>query len=240
MPDVTVRHGAEMSSPPIDDPVAAKLRGFGPVGLLAIAVILLTGNVFLGSFVIPLGGILVLVWAQWSRTPWREIGYVRPKNWAATIALGLAIGVVLKFVMKAIVMPLFGAPAVNPTYHYLAGNTAALPAAIWSMIVGAGFGEETVFRGFAFERLRKLLGTSTWSKTLIVLFTSAGFGAAHYSTQGMPGVQQAVIVGLVYGSIFAVTGRLWLPIITHIAFDLTALAMIYWDFESAIAHLVFK
>ena len=240
MPDVTVRHDAPISSPAIDDPVAAKLRGFGPLGLLAIAAIALTGNVFFGNFAIPLGGLLVLVWAQWSRTPWHEIGYARPKSWAATIALGVALGVVLKFVMKALVMPLFGAPPVNPTYHFLAGNTAALPAAIWSMIVGAGFGEETVFRGFAFERLHKLLGSSTWAKTAILLLTSLGFGAAHYSTQGMPGVQQAVIVGLVYGSLFAVTGRLWLSIITHIAFDLAALAMIYWDFESTIAHLVFK
>ena len=166
MPDVSVRHDAPISSPAIDDPVAAKLRGFGPLGLLAIAVIALTGNVFLGNFAIPLGGLLVLVWAKWSHPPWRDLGSVRPKSWATTIALGIALCVALKFVMKALVMPLFGAPTVNPTYHFLAGNTAALPAAIWSMIVGAGFGEETVFRGFAFERLRKLLGSSALAKTI--------------------------------------------------------------------------
>jgi uncharacterized protein len=229
-----------MSSPPIDDPFAAGLRRFGPPGLLAIAAILLTGNVFLGSFVLPLGGILVLLWARLSSTPLRELGYSRPKSWTLTIALGIALGVVLKFVMKAIVMPLLGAPAINPTYHYLAGNTAALPAAIWAMFAAAGFGEETVFRGFAFERLRKLLGSSAWAKTFTVLVTAAAFGAAHYSNQGMPGVQQAAIVGLVLGSIFALSGRLWLPIIAHIAFDLTALAMIYWNLEWAVAHLVFK
>ena len=28
--------------------------------------------------------------------------------------------------------------------------------------------------------------------------------------------------------------------IAHAAFDLTAYAMIYWNFESAVAHLIFK
>ena len=41
---------------PSDDRVAARLRGFGPVGLLAILVIVLT------SVVKPLSAILVLVW----------------------------------------------------------------------------------------------------------------------------------------------------------------------------------
>jgi hypothetical protein len=47
--------------------------------------------------------------------------------------------------MKALVMPLLGADPINHTYHYLVGNTAALPA---FMILSGGFGEETVDRGF--------------------------------------------------------------------------------------------
>ena len=54
------------------------------------------------------------------------------------------------------------------------------------------------------------------------------------------GVEQATIVGLVFGTIFAVTGRIWMLIVAHAAFDLTALAMIYWNLESTVAHLVFK
>ena len=76
-----------------------------------------------------------------------------------TVAIGIPFGVALKLVMKAIVMPLFGAPAINARYHYLAGNAAALPWMLYAVVLGAGFGEETVFRGFFFERLGKLLGT---------------------------------------------------------------------------------
>lgn len=142
--------------------------------------------------------------------------------------------------MKMIVMPLLGADPVNHAYHYLAGNRAALPGAVWAMIVVAGFGEETVFRGYLFERFGKLLGPGTWAKTVIVLLTSIWFGLGHYHDQGLAGAEQATIVGLVYGTIVAVTGRIWLLMVAHAAFDLTALAMIYNDVESRVAHLIFK
>src|SRR2546430_3515839 len=113
---------------------AAALRGFGPLGILAIIFILA------GAFAPPLGAILVLVWVWLSRTPWREIGYVRPRNWVGSVVVGVAFGCAFKFLMKAVVMPLLGGPEINPAYHYLAGNTTALPGTIYTMIVVAGFG----------------------------------------------------------------------------------------------------
>src|SRR5215831_14939561 len=70
------------------DPVAAGLRGFGPLGMIAMLVILLALLVAGNPFV-PLSAILVLIWARWSQTPWREIGYARPKSWSATIVVGI-------------------------------------------------------------------------------------------------------------------------------------------------------
>jgi membrane protease YdiL (CAAX protease family) len=139
-----------------------------------------------------------------------------------------------------IVMPLLGAPAINQAYHYLAGNRAAIPAMLFAVIVSAGFGEETIFRGYFFERLGKLFGSGVAARTSIVLLTSALFGLAHYSVQGLAGVEQAMIVGLVFGTIFALKGRIWMLMFAHAAFDLTAVAMIYWNLEFAVAHFVFK
>ena len=221
--------------PPSDDSFAASLRGFGPLGLLTILAIYL-GNVV----VVPLSAVLVLVWAHRSRTPWHEIGYAQPKSWVGTVVVGILLGVTLKFVMKAIVMPLLGADPINQAYHYLAGNQAAVPAALYAMIVGAGFGEETLFRGYMFERFGKLFGSGLGAKTVIVLISSVWFGLEHYSVQGLAGVQQATIFGLLFGAIFAITGRIWMLMIAHAAFDLTAYAMIYWGFESDVAHLIFK
>ena len=217
------------------DRIAAGLRGFGPLGIVAFLLIAA------GSLVAaPLGAVLVLVWTRLSRTPWREIGYVRPKSWAGDLALGVVFGAAFKLVMKAIVMPLLGADPINPAYHYLAGNRAALPGILLAVIVGAGWGEETLFRGYLFERLGKLFGTGIWARSFIVVFTAALFGLAHYSGQGLAGAEQATITGLVFGTIFAVTGQLWMIMCAHAAFDVAAVAIIYWDVESAVAHLVFK
>jgi membrane protease YdiL (CAAX protease family) len=73
-----------------------------------------------------------------------------------------------------------------------------------------------------------------------VLLNADVFGAVHYSDQGLPGVEQAVITGFVFGTIFAVTRRIWLVICAHAGFDLTALAIIYWNLVSDVAHLFFK
>lgn len=73
-----------------------------------------------------------------------------------------------------------------------------------------------------------------------MLLTSVWFGMAHYAVQGLAGAEQATIVGLLYGTIFAITGRIWMLMIAHAAFDLTALWIIYWNLETKVAHLVFK
>jgi membrane protease YdiL (CAAX protease family) len=218
-----------------NDGFPSRLRGFGPLGILAI-IIILGGNFVFA----PLSAILALIWAKISNTPWREIGFVRPWSWAKTIAVGIVLGVALKFIMKALVMPLFGAPPINWAYHFVTGNSAVIPLMLYTMIVTAGFGEETFYRGWMFERFGKLFGRSAAAKVAIVLITSALFASVHYPEQGIPGVEQAFITGLIFGSIFAVTGQIFLLMICHAAFDLTALWMIYYDLETRIAHLIFK
>lgn len=181
LPDSAVQPAAETpAAPPSDELFAARLRGFGPIGILGILLILLTGNVVVGKkmVVLPIGAVFVLLWTWRSRTPWREIGYSRPRSWIGTV--------------------------------------------------------------YAFERLGKLLGSSVAAKTAIVLLTSALFGLDHYRVQGLAGAEQAAIAGLVYGTISAVTGRIWIIMCGHATFDLTALAMIYWNLEDRIAHLVLK
>ncbi len=214
---------------------AARLRGFGPVGILAAVVIILVGPVLE-----PLGAVLALLWARLSRTPWRELGFVRPGSWIRTVGLAILCGAAFKLAMKAVVMPLLGAPPVNPAYHWLAGNRAALPSMMFAVIVGAGFGEETVFRGFFFERLGRLLGTGRGAKVAIVLITSVWFGALHYPGQGLAGAEQALISGLVFGAVFAATRRLWPLIFAHAAFDVTAIWIIYAGLETRVAHLIFR
>ena len=222
--------------PPLTgDRFAAQLRGFGPLGVVAMLVIL--GANFVAA---PLSAVLVLVWVWRSETPWRDIGYVPPPSWIRTITGGVVFGSALKLVLKAIMMPLLGAPPINQPYHHLVGNAAAIPITVLALTVGAGWGEETVYRGYLFERLGRLLGSGVGAKTAVVLFTTTLFALAHYPEQGLAGAEQATITGAVFGTIFAVTGRLVWVMIAHAAFDLTAYAIIYWNLEADVAHIFFQ
>jgi len=219
----------------MDDRRAARLRGFGPLGILAMLVI------GAGDFLFnPLSAILVLVWAWLSRTPWPNLGFVRPVSWLRTLALAIVFGALLKLVMKALVMPLLGAPEINQAFHFLVGNTAALMGMLYRISVGAGFGEETFYRGYLFERLGKLFGESAWANIAIVLLTSIWFGIVHYPFQGLAGAQQALLVGLIFGTIFAIKRQIFFLIIAHFAFDIMAVAIIYYDLEMEVAHFIFK
>lgn len=222
-------------TPPADDHFAASLRGFGPVGLLAVLVIL-SGNLLFA----PLSALLVLVWTSRSRTPWREIGYVQPGHWWRDALSGIAGGMALRLLMQVIVMPLLGHHSTNQPFHFLVGNTAALPGVILMLLIVSGFGEETLFRGYLFERLGKLLGNTRVAMIAIVLLTSAFFGSAHYAEQGWMGVAQSTIAGIAFGTTFAITGRIWPVMWAHGAFNLLAVTIIYLDLETKIGHLVFK
>lgn len=217
-----------------DDALARHLRGFGPVGILAIIAVLAGNYLFT-----PLSAALAILWAWRSGIHWSDFGFARPRSWTATLLSGIAFGCALKLLMKAVVMPLLGAPPVNHAFQFLVGNTAVLPEILYRILVGAAFGEEVLFRAFAFERLSKLLGRSTPALIVIVLLTAGWFGWEHNAFQGLPGVQQATIVGLIIGAIYARTRALWFLIIAHAAFDLIAVAIIYWDLERDVAHFIF-
>jgi membrane protease YdiL (CAAX protease family) len=205
------------------------MRGFGPLGLLAILVILAAG-VFAG----PLGAaLLVLLWRWLSKTPWAELGYVRPS--LKSILIAIPAGILFKLAMKSVVMPLLGADPVNHAYHFLAGNKAAIPGMLFTLIVVAGFGEETFYRGWMFERLGKLAGNIA-----ALLISTTLFAAAHYSVQGVAGTEQAAITGLVFGAIFLRTRSIVPLMVAHAAFDLAAYALIYWNYETIVAGIFFK
>jgi membrane protease YdiL (CAAX protease family) len=195
---------------------------------------------FAGTAVI--GAILVLISARVTRTPLREIGLVRPRSWTRAVAVGCLFGVAFKVVMKAFVMSLFGADPVNRAYHYLAGNARAAAFMAVFVVVSGGFGEEMVYRGFLFERFCKLFGSCAGAvaKPLALMLATVWFAAVHYPDQGLAGVEQAVVTGLAFGTIFLMTGSLFIPMLAHAAFDLAAIAIIYWDLETRVAHFLFR
>jgi membrane protease YdiL (CAAX protease family) len=226
-----------MSSMSSHDPhsLAKRLRGFGPLGLVAVALIVV------GSLAGPMvGALLVLAWARLSATPLAVLGVRAPTRWSIVVLQGGTLGIALKVVSKALVMPLLHAPPINATYHYLEGNAAALPGMALTVLVWASVSEELLFRGYLFERLSRGLGSRPVAVVATVLISTALFASAHYPDQRWPGVQQAVLTGLVFGSVFAWRGNLAIVIVAHAAYDLLAVALIYLGWESRVAHLLFR
>lgn len=211
---------------------AARLRGFGATGSLSIVLILVTGNL--------LGAALVFVWAAASGTSLSELGFVRPRSWVTDAIRGIIGGVALKVFLKSVVMPMLGLGAINQTYHYVAGNAAVLPGLLLFVIVGGGLGEETIWRGFMFQRVKSLLDGSAWETIATVAITTVLFASAHLLEQGWPGAIQAVFTGAVFGTTYARVRRIWPVVIAHAAFDIAAVLMIYWNLEEPTAHLFFR
>lgn len=220
---------------PERDAFALALRGFGPVGITAIL-----ATIVLPAILGPLRPIGPLLWARRSRTPLSALGLARPASWPAVIVLGIAGGIALKLLMKAVVMPLLGAPALNARFGFLEGDPVLLAWMLLVVVFGAGLGEELTFRGFLFERLGQLFGSSARARIGIVAGTSLFFGLVHLPEQGIPGAEQATLTGLLMGTIYARTGNLWLPVVLHAAFDVTAVFIIYWGLESRVAHFFFR
>jgi len=218
-----------------EDRPAEELRGFGPAGIASLIVIVLGDLLFL-----PLSAILALAWAKRSGTPFAALGLKPPRNWPVTIVAGLALGVALKLFAKAIVMPLLGTDPINHAFHSLAGNRAAIPFMLYQLVIGAGFGEEVLFRGYFFERMGRLIGSGARARAVTLLVTSLLFALAHLAEQGIPGAEQALMTGLVFGGLYLATGSLALSMVTHASFDLLAYWIIYAGLETRVAHLVFR
>jgi hypothetical protein len=55
-----VQQSITKAAPTSDDRLAAELRRFGLLGIIAILLILFTGNIVLGPIVVPAGAVLVM------------------------------------------------------------------------------------------------------------------------------------------------------------------------------------
>lgn len=127
-------------------------------------------------------------------------------------ACGLALGFCLFSTVMLLLWPV-------SVYHPVGrGTSAGLGAGAVAALSGAVI-EEVMFRGFLFRLVAGLAGT-WWA----LLVTSALFGAAHAFNPGatvLSSIAIAVEAGVLLGAVYALTGRLWLPIGLHAAWNFT-------------------
>lgn len=91
---------------------------------------------------------------------------------------------------------------------------------IFTLSIFVGIYEEILFRGFVLTRLRALSRGIFWP----VMISSVIFGSLHF-TQGIMGVCQTTVVGLVLSTVAARSRSLWPCMIAHALIDSTSLVL---------------
>lgn len=82
--------------------------------------------------------------------------------------------------------------------------------------ISAGFGEEMFFRGFVITKLQTVFNGTKLASALAVLLAALLFGYVHFYYQGLAGLVNAGVIGLIFGTFFLLYKRnLWPLILAH-------------------------
>ena len=91
----------------------------------------------------------------------------------------------------------------------------------YGVSITAGIVEEVVYRGFLIWYLGQYM--PIWAAIIV---SSIGFGLGH-SYQGVSGVLRVSLVGLGFGTLYVISGSIWLPIVAHALLDMLQGAAIH-------------
>ncbi|MEX2151737.1 MAG: CPBP family intramembrane glutamic endopeptidase [Gemmatimonadaceae bacterium] len=162
---------------------------------------------------------------------WRDVGFDAPTSWGAAIGIGVVAGIAMSALELFVTQPLLTATLKQPPdlseFAGIAGDPAAFAVVLAIVWILAAVGEELVYRGYLMTRFARLLnGTPTaWALSLVVV--SALFGFSHFG-QGITGVLENVIAGLLLGGLYLATGRnLVAPILAHGVANTVDLTLIF-------------
>ena len=164
---------------------------------------------------------------------WRDVGLRRPESWPRALAIGVGAGIAMELFSTFVTVPVwsrvFGAPPDLSDFRPLVGNPRLLLVALalnWTL---AAFGEEMSFRGYVLDRLADAGGRTrpAWGAAFVA--SSALFGWAH-GGQGVTGMVQEALAGLMLGALYLACGRnLWPPIVAHGVANTVAFVFIFFD-----------
>src|SRR5438874_2083296 len=154
------------------------------------------------------------------------IGLKKVRNWLRSLLLGVTVAAVL--FIAVYLLERAGFRRDLSVFAPFKGNLELTLYQLGGVIIGAGFGEEYLFRGFLFQRLAMLFGGSKPGWAIACLIQAALFGFAH-AYQNPLGMLLTGLIGLIMALVFLATGRnLWVHIIAHTLYDTDRIVAFYF------------
>lgn len=151
------------------------------------------------------------------KSPAKEMGlhFVNPLRFVTFAAFGTALNIFVSVTLSILPLPESVLEAFDTQYAGMYGN-APLIVEIFSVAVVAAIAEELVFRGIGMTRLTPVLG-----RVGAVVVSAVLFGLSH----GTPiAVGYAVVLGIIFGFLYARFDSVYPTIVCHVFFNLTS----YW------------
>jgi len=129
----------------------------------------------------------------------------------------------LDYIFDPIINWLCNEEADYSMFAPIRGNTGLYVEWLFKMWISAAFGEELLFRAFAFSQLKRILGDR---KLILVLISALMFCIPHLY-QGIAGVLSTFVFGIAFAFIYFRFKNIWINIIVHGLIDTVFLTLSY-------------
>jgi uncharacterized protein len=184
------------------------------------------------GFVFDAIGKMLLVLVAWGLIRFRgetlaDIGLKRPASWMRTFMIGIGLAAIVFIAIY--LSEKAGFRRDLSRFNDVQGNLELMLFGVFYALIGAGFYEEFMFRGFLMQGLAMLFGASRTAWIAACFAQGALFGAAH-AYQNPLGIAITGTLGILMGLIVLASGRnLWPVIIGHGLFDASRFVLFYFQ-----------
>lgn len=159
----------------------------------------------------------------WSSMGLRTLPVLKEKLMVLPQALAIFVTVLISIViltkgLEAVGITFMSEPIEGEIDRWgdIQGDLQMYVILITLSLVSAGFGEEMFFRGFLITRLKTVFSDIYLSSAISVLLAALLFGYMHVYYQGLVGLVNGGIIGVIFGTYFLLYKRnLWPLIIAH-------------------------
>jgi hypothetical protein len=184
------------------------------------------------GFVFDAIGKILLVGVAWGLIRLRgerlaDIGLKRPASWIRTFMIGIGLAAIVFIAIY--LSEKAGFRRDLSKFKEVQGNLELAVLGVFYALIGAGFYEEFMFRGFLMQGLAMLFGAGRGAWIAACILQGVLFGLAH-AYQNPLGMAITGTLGILMGILVLALGRnLWPVIIGHGVFDASRFVLFYFQ-----------